>query len=111
MRTHVEGFIDQEKLHEIMKKSSIIVIPSIWKEPFGLVAAEAMSYGTAIIASKVGGLPEIIGENGLLISDLNVDKIIKKLTFLMSNKHNLNRYQKKSWQNFQQFSKNFKFSR
>ena len=77
MRTHVEGFIDQEKLHEIMKKSSIIVIPSIWKEPFGLVAAEAMSYGTAIIASKVGGLPEIIGENGLLISDLNVDKIIK----------------------------------
>ncbi len=99
-RTHVEGFIDQEKLHEIMKKSSIIVIPSIWKEPFGLVAAEAMSYGTAIVASKVGGLPEIIGENGLLISDVNTDKIVENLIFLMSNKHHLEDYQKKSWENF-----------
>ena len=37
-----------------MQESSIIVIPSIWNEPFGLVAAEAMSNGLAIISSKVG---------------------------------------------------------
>ena len=35
-------------------------MPSIWEEPFGLVAAEAMSNSIAIIASKVGGLSEIV---------------------------------------------------
>ena len=45
-----------------MKTASIIVIPSIGEEPFGLVAAEAMSNGICIIASKVGGIPEIIKE-------------------------------------------------
>ena len=46
-----------------MKSASIVVIPSIWEEPFGLVAAEAMSNGACIIASKVGGIPEIIKKN------------------------------------------------
>ena len=41
-----------------MKSASIVVIPSIWEEPFGLVAAEAMINGACIIASKVGGIPE-----------------------------------------------------
>ena len=50
-----------------MKSASIIVIPSLWQEPFGLVAAEAMSNGICIIASKVGGIPEIIKKNGILI--------------------------------------------
>ena len=42
-----------------MEKASIIIIPSKWEEPFGLVVAEAMSNGLAIISSKVGGIPEI----------------------------------------------------
>ena len=48
-----------------MKSASIIVIPSIWEEPYGLVAAEAMSNGIAIIASDIGGIPEIVKENGI----------------------------------------------
>ena len=62
-----------------MKTSSIIVIPSIWEEPFGLVAAEAMSNGISIIASKVGGMPEIIGDNGILIENINYQKLKKNL--------------------------------
>ena len=42
-----------------MKTASIIVIPSVWEEPFGLVAAEAMSNGIGIIASDIGGITEI----------------------------------------------------
>ena len=57
-----------------MKTASIIVIPSIWEEPFGLVAAEAMSNGISIIASKVGGMPEIIRNNGVLIDNINYKK-------------------------------------
>ena len=54
-----------------MKTASIIVIPSVWEEPFGLVAAEAMSNGICIIASAIGGIPEIVKDNGILIQDIN----------------------------------------
>ena len=94
------GFVNKTNLNKIMKRSSIIVIPSIWEEPFGLVAAEAMSYGTAIIASNVGGLPEIIGNNGILIKKINSKVISEKLNLLLSDKKILREYQKKSWDNF-----------
>ena len=83
-----------------MKKASIIVIPSLWEEPFGLVAAEAMANGIAIIASKVGGIPEIIEKNGVLIKDISVEKLAKELSKMMTNNLNIVKYQKLAWQNF-----------
>lgn len=46
----------------------VAVVPSIWEEPYGLVAVEACAQSVPVIASHRGGLPEIIrdGENGLL---------------------------------------------
>ena len=82
-----------------MEKSSIIVIPSIWEEPFGLVAAEAMSNGIAIISSNKGGLKEIIGRNGILLIILMLKNISLELKRLMSNKITLKNF-KKSWNNF-----------
>ena len=99
------GFVDKTSLDKIMKRSSIIVIPSIWQEPFGLVAAEAMSHGTAIISSNAGGLPEIIGNNGILIKNINSKEITNKLNLLLSNNKMLKDYQKKSWDNFKLDSK------
>ena len=69
------GFKDQDFVQQKMKTASIIIIPSIWEEPFGLVAAEAMSNGIAIIASHVGGIPEIVKDNGVLIKDINTLKL------------------------------------
>ena len=67
-----------------MKRASIIIIPSLWQEPFGLVAAEAMSNGAAIIASNRGGLTEIIGNNGVLIDNIDCKKLKVALTNLLS---------------------------
>ena len=83
-----------------MQESSIIVIPSIWNEPFGLVAAEAMSNGIAIISSNKGGLKEIIGKNGILINNINSKKISNELMNLISNDKLLKKVSKKSWNNF-----------
>ena len=83
-----------------MKTASIIVIPSLWQEPFGLVAAEAMSNGICVIASKVGGIPEIIRDNGVLIENINFQKLEKSLIELIDNEKLRNFYQKKAWKDF-----------
>jgi glycosyltransferase involved in cell wall biosynthesis len=47
----------------------VVVVPSVWPEPFGLVGIEAMSYGLPTIGSATGGIPEWLddGETGLLV--------------------------------------------
>ena len=99
------GFRNQKEIFKKMEQSSIIVVPSIWPEPFGLVIIEAMSYGTAIISSKVGGIPEIVKNNGILFSNINGNKIKKALTKLMRSDKELKKYQQLSWNNFNHSSK------
>ena len=95
------GFKNQEFVQEKMKSASIVVIPSIWEEPFGLVAAEAMSNGACIIASKVGGIPEIIKDNGILIDKISLKKLSSKIEFLILNNKLRENYQRKAWKNFE----------
>lgn len=56
-------------LAEFYRGARIIVVPSIWPETFGMVAAEAMSHGIPVIVSRIGGLQYSIrdGESGLLV--------------------------------------------
>lgn len=63
------GHIKREELPQQLASAGIHVVPSLWAEPFGIVAAEAMMRGAAVIASDTGGLAEIVrqGETGLLV--------------------------------------------
>jgi glycosyltransferase involved in cell wall biosynthesis len=99
-RAKMTGFIDSKKLNKIMSDTAVIVIPSVWNEPFGLVAAEAMSNGVAVISSNSGGLPEIIRDNGILIKNINSKKIARQLKKIISDTSLLKDLQKKSWKNF-----------
>lgn len=94
------GFKNEKFVKEKMKNASIIVIPSLWEEPFGLVAAEAMSNAMAIVASKVGGIPEIIQDNGILIHKINHSKLKYSLVELIKDKAKRKSLQIKAWKNF-----------
>jgi len=61
-------FIPREELIQLHSGASVFVCPSIY-EPFGLVILEAMACETAVVASRVGGIPEIVveGETGYLV--------------------------------------------
>jgi glycosyltransferase involved in cell wall biosynthesis len=54
---------------EAWRRSAIALVPSVWAEPFGIVVIEAMAGATPVIASRIGGIPEIVvdGESGLLV--------------------------------------------
>ena len=104
-QTRFHGFKNHDFVQEKMKSASIIVIPSIWEEPYGLVVAEAMSNGIAIIASDIGGIPEIIKDNGILIRDIDRLKLQSELKKLMINPDKIKILQKLSWDNFEHSSK------
>jgi glycosyltransferase involved in cell wall biosynthesis len=52
------------------ERCTIGVVPSVWREPFGLVALEAMAAARPVVASDIGGLSDIVvhGESGLLVT-------------------------------------------
>jgi glycosyltransferase involved in cell wall biosynthesis len=54
---------------EALRRCLFAVVPSIWAEPFGIVALETAAAGKAIVASDIGGLVDIVadGETGLLV--------------------------------------------
>jgi len=69
----IDRFIPREDLIHLHTHADVFVCPSIY-EPFGLVILEAMACETAVVASRVGGIPEIVvqGETGYLV-DYNPD--------------------------------------
>jgi glycosyltransferase involved in cell wall biosynthesis len=68
------GFVDDHTLKELYKASDVVTVPSI-NEPFGLVVVDAMFAGKPIVASKTGGIPEIVEDraNGLLVDPQNTE--------------------------------------
>lgn len=63
----------------------IMVIPSIWTEPFGVVALEGIAAGCAVIASHAGGLPEAVGPCGVLFPNGDVAALAAALKELLAN--------------------------
>lgn len=63
------GRLEHQQLLGRYTEYDALLFPSLWAEPFGVTITEAMARGLPVIATNVGGVPEIIsdGENGLLV--------------------------------------------
>ncbi len=69
-------FVPYEDLSLYYRAADILVVPSLWQEPFGRVVIEAYANATPVIATKVGGLPELVdSKTGFLIDAKNAEKI------------------------------------
>jgi glycosyltransferase involved in cell wall biosynthesis len=63
------GNVDRDEIAAAMRRATVVVVPSTYPEPLGLVALEAMAGGAIVVASGVGGLAESIteGMSGFLV--------------------------------------------
>ncbi len=77
------------KVLDLFSRASIAVVPSTWNEPMGRTAAEALLSGCALVTSGHGGLAEVAGDAGVLVSPVTADGLALALQGLMEDPETL----------------------
>lgn len=96
---HLLGKISHERKFSLMKGVDIVVIPSLW-ENFPLVLLEAMACAKPVIATSVGGIPEIINKkdfNGVLVPPSNSRILAKTIKNLLTDDQSLAKLSENSY--------------
>ncbi len=85
-RARFHGWLPAPALEELIEAARALVFPSLWPEPAGLAPLEAMARGRAVVASRCGGIPEIVedGVTGVLVSPGSVEEMARALDRLAS---------------------------
>jgi glycosyltransferase involved in cell wall biosynthesis len=80
----LEGFKKGDELENLTRRAKAIIIPSEWYENYPFSGLEAMAYGKPVVASRLGGLPEIVEENktGFLFEPFNSGQLSEKINIL-----------------------------
>lgn len=68
-KVHFTGFLPGGSLDALYQRADLVVVPSVWDEPFGLVGLEAMAHAKPVVAFRVGGIPDWLedGRTGFLV--------------------------------------------
>ena len=90
------GPVSDKELVDLINKSSVVVIASVWEEPFGLAAIEAMYFGKPVIASNIGGLAEVVNNFGILVPPNDPYALAGAIHELMSKKYKIEMLGKKA---------------
>lgn len=86
-RIRLMGGYDNNDIVKIASGFDMLVAPSIWPENAPLVIQEAFMAETPVIASRIGGIPELIndGANGLLFNPGDVKDLKEKMEYIINN--------------------------
>jgi glycosyltransferase involved in cell wall biosynthesis len=85
--TGYKGKESIEEFRQFYRRANAFVFPSVWDEPLGLVALEAMASSTPVVASKKGGIPLAVknGYNGFLVRARSAKEIAKAVNKILNN--------------------------
>ena len=82
------GYVDDQDKAICYRAADIFCLPSVNRaEAFGIVNLEAMASGLPIVASRLGGIPDLVreGENGILFEPGEVDELAQVLGYMIDN--------------------------
>lgn len=84
-KVNMVGHIPHKDLHHYYSEASMVVVPSIYPEPFGLIGIEAMYFGKPVVAFDVGGISEWLkdGENGFLVNFPDKKQFAERIKLLL----------------------------
>lgn len=80
------GWLERPEVKELYRQARVLVMPSLWPEPFGRVGIEAMAEGAPVVAFGVGAIPEwlVDGEAGFLVEPKNTRQLAEKIELLVT---------------------------
>lgn len=90
-----EGFVPNERVAQLFQRSNVVVLPYTDGTQSG-VAAMALGYGRPVVASRVGGIHELVRheENGILVTPCDLDELVQALLKLIQNQSLARNYAK-----------------
>lgn len=102
------GFVPDKELIQLYRKANVVVVPSIWYDNSPVVIYESFKYGTPVIGSRIGGIPELIedGYNGLLFEAGDVDELKEILENLIKNPSELKRLEDGAFESVKKYDMN-----
>jgi glycosyltransferase involved in cell wall biosynthesis len=78
------GFLKGDTFAEVLRRVHVVVMPSAWEETAGLSAIEQMMRGRLVIASRIGGLGEIVKDEGLTFASGNAEELAAHMQNVLS---------------------------
>src|SRR5215469_5213786 len=90
-RVRFRGTVSLEELVALYGEADLLVLPSIWHESYGLPIAEAMASGVPVVASRCGGVPELVedGVTGRLVPRLDRHALVQAMRELLQDPRSL----------------------
>ena len=80
------GALRGEELARELNRHQVMVIPSRWHEPFGIVAVEGIACGCLIVGSEAGGLPDAIGSCGVTFKNGDEIDLARAITKIVEDR-------------------------
>jgi len=81
-------WIPHDSVEQLYEQADILILPSLWPDPFPIVALEAMAMGLPVIGTNVGGIPEevIDEQTGYIIPPGDIDALMNAMKRLLDHK-------------------------
>ena len=83
-KIEIKGWVSEEEKEKLMSTCKLFIMPSLF-ESLGIAALEVMSYGRPIVCTDVNGLPETVGNGGIIIPPKNSQAIADAVNSLLKN--------------------------
>ena len=99
-RARMTGFLPVDEVRSLQERAAIIACPSLWQEPMGKTAIEALAAGSALLTTRRGGIPEAAEGRAHIVDDPSVDSFADAIGRMVSDDHYRKSLQEAAWQDF-----------